>query len=158
MKSPSLLFHQCTIQDKWRISGNLLVLDDGCLINSFPATSGSVGRQDYRHQSDEGGIIPCNKETSFSCYRVSTVPWRSPHIKGLMYKIRPNLVSIFGQQREIDFIHLDFFTLSYPNGIVLITENPLKSEFIRVMQSINDFGNKSIPLVVSYSRYGSVSI
>lgn len=151
--NPSLLFHQCTDMQTGKAYGSLVLLDRGCLVATYPAISGLEGRQLYKHQSEEGGLIPCNNELNFTCYRVQTTPLKDWKIKSNLYCIIPNLISVFGNYRKLDYIHSDNDVERYRNGIALLTENTSNSDFTKRMAKIENAGFHSIPLVVSYSRY-----
>lgn len=151
--NPSLVFHQCVNNKENRAYGTLILLDRGCLIASYPALSGTGGKQEYKHQSENGGLIPCNNELNFTCYRVLTSPFKDWKVKSNLYCIVPNLISIFGVYRSLDYIHCVNETERYKNGIALLTENNINSDFTRRMHEIEKYGFHSIPLVVSYSRY-----
>ena len=158
MRHPSLVFHQSIVSDKRKISGTLILLNAGCLYKTYPASSGIAGMQDYKHQSENGGILPANNETKLPCYRVDTRGISTLGIQGLCYSIRPNILTCFGETRAIDFIHCDHNSTSYLNSIVLLTEQIGKNDFENNMHYINELGFFSIPLVVSYSRFDYIRL
>ena len=151
--SYSLVFYAKLEKLKPLISGRLLLLKDGELLDTYIALSGAVGFQHKEAFDDVGkGCIPPNNIINEKKYEVATLPLDRRNVRGIdgnFYQIFPSLIKINGVTRGDFGIHRDANSPGSAGCIVLPTV-PGWEGFQSAIAKLQKASISRIPLVVSY--------